>query len=345
MFNFEYLVPFLIGVLLAITMGGSGTGPSFSAAYGSNLIKRAFIPGMFGLFVFIGAVAAGENVSITMGKGIIQPEKLTIVLTTIIFTAVAITLFIANKIGVPQSTSQSTVFALAAPGIYFGSFESGKLFTEIIPAWFILPAASFIITFFASRSFLLISCKEFFNRHFQNKKFRNNRIIKFGVVASCCYVAFAIGSNNVANISGPLATMTGNKLGISTSDSSFSLLLLMTAFIIAPNFGIGSSLFGYKVVKNSGKAIVTFGPLAAILIGLVTATLLLVASVTKGIPTSLVQLNLGAIIALGIVKNGWKKTFSNKTLKSFWLVWLVAPIFSFIISLLLILVAQEFELI
>jgi len=33
----QLLIPFIIAMFLAITMGGSGTGPSFSAAYGANV--------------------------------------------------------------------------------------------------------------------------------------------------------------------------------------------------------------------------------------------------------------------------------------------------------------------
>ncbi len=49
-----YIIPLLVAMFLAINMGGSGTAPSFSAAYGANLIRRDLIPGLFGLFVFAG---------------------------------------------------------------------------------------------------------------------------------------------------------------------------------------------------------------------------------------------------------------------------------------------------
>ncbi len=45
------------------------------------------------------------------------------------------------------------------------------------------------------------------------------------------YVAFSIGSNNVANAAMPIASMKANELGI----------------------GIGNSLFGYKILKKTGR--------------------------------------------------------------------------------------------
>jgi len=37
----------IIGMFLGVNMGASGTAPSFSAAYGANIIKRLAIPGVF----------------------------------------------------------------------------------------------------------------------------------------------------------------------------------------------------------------------------------------------------------------------------------------------------------
>src|SRR5690554_7600690 len=68
------LLPFVIAMFLAITMGGSGTAPSFSVAYGANLIRKNLIPGLFGLMVFAGAIVAGKNTSVTIGKDILPSE-------------------------------------------------------------------------------------------------------------------------------------------------------------------------------------------------------------------------------------------------------------------------------
>ena len=38
------LVPFLVAMFLAVNMGGSGTAPAFSAAYGANIIRKSLIP-------------------------------------------------------------------------------------------------------------------------------------------------------------------------------------------------------------------------------------------------------------------------------------------------------------
>ena len=46
----------------------------------------------------------------------------------------------------------------------------------------------------------------------------------------------------------------------------------------APCFGIGSSIFGSRVIQTTGKEIIEFGPMGATLLSIVTASLLLFAS-------------------------------------------------------------------
>jgi sulfate permease len=115
--------------------------------------------------------------------------------------------------------------------------------------------------------------------------------------------------------------------------------------IVAPSFGIGSSIFGYKIVRKTGKGIFMFGPIEAIVISFVTASLLLFASILKGIPSSLVQVNTGAIIGIGVSRLGFKNIFRKTEVNRFFLVWLIAPIFAFLLSLFLTWLADRFSLI
>ena len=117
--------------------------------------------------------------------------------------------------------------------------------------------------------------------------------------------------------------------------------MILSTLIIAPSFGIGSSIFGRKLMIKTGIEIVQLGKVEASIISFITATLLLTASVSKGIPTSLVQLNTFAILALSVTKKGWKETFSNSVVKRLWLIWLIAPFIAFAISYLLTMVFHQ----
>jgi sulfate permease len=331
------LVPFLVAMFLAINMGGSGTGPAFSVAYGTNAIRKGLIPGLFGIMVFIGAIVAGKETSMTMGKDLIDVERMDIVLVTIILMSVAIALLIANLAGIPQSTSQATVFAIAAPGLYFSSLNSDKLLFEIIPAWFILPVISFIFCFLAGKYIYKPLRKRGYTI---SRKVNESPVLLALIIIMSLYVAFSIGANNVANAAGPIASMTMNELNI-TTDSKFVLIMILSTLVVAPSFGIGSSIFGHKIVKNTGKEIVLFGRIEAVIIAFVSATLLLLASVLKGIPSSLVQLNVAAILGIGVAKLGFRNIFRKTEVNKFFAMWVISPAIGFTLSLLLTFIADK----
>jgi phosphate/sulfate permease len=332
------LLPYIIAMFLAINMGGSGTAPAFSVAYGAGLIRQNLIPGIFGIMVFLGAVIAGKNTSITIGNSLLPAEMMNYALVSIILLAVSISLLFANLTGIPQSTSQATILAVTAPALYFNTLNTHVLLVDIIPTWFILPLVAFVVC-------LLIG-KYIYNPirrrgYLMSPKTYNHPILKVLVIAMSLYVAFCIGANNVANAAGPIASMTMNELGITNNENNYKLILMLSILIVAPNFGIGSSVFGKKIMENTGKEIILFGKIEAIIIAFVTASLLLVASLTKGVPTSLVQLNVGAILGIGVAKLGAKNIFKKTEVNRFFIVWLIAPAIAFSTSLLLTWIADK----
>jgi len=338
LFN-HLLIPFIVAIFLGITMGGSGTGPAFSAAYGANVLRKSLIPGLFGIMVFLGAILAGKQTASTLGKELINPEVMTFVVVSIILFSVAISILVANLVGIPQSTSQSTVLAIFAAGLYFHEVNTRKIFLEVIPAWLILPVIAFFLSLFIGRFIyrpmrrrgLTMSRSTNVNR----KKFINGLILLMSL-----YVAFSIGSNNVANAAGPIATMTANELNIS-GDKNFILVMILSTLMVAPSFAIGSSIFGEKILNNTGKEIVLFGKFEAGIIAFVSASFLLLASVTKGIPTSLVQLNVAAILGIGVAKLGPKNIFKKTEVKKFFIMWIIAPVISFSLCILLLFLADK----
>ncbi len=229
-------------------MGGSGTAPAFSAAYGANVLKKSLIPGLFGIMVFLGAIIAGKGTAITMGKGLLAPEMMSFTVVSVILFSVAISLLIANLAGIPQSTSQSTVLSVSAVALYLNSLNTGKLFMEIIPAWFILPVISFFLSLFIGKYIYRPMRKRGYTMpRAQNENLKpvwNGLLIVMSL-----YVAFSIGANNVANAAGPIASMTANELNISGNEN-FILIMILSTLIVAPSFGIGSSIFGHKIVKK-----------------------------------------------------------------------------------------------
>lgn len=324
------LIPLLAAVFLAINMGGTSISPSFSAAYGSNVIRRSAIPGLFGIMVFIGAMVAGKGTSTTLGKDLISPAIMSWELVTIILGSVGLTLFLANILGIPQSNVQTTVFAISAPAVYFHQFNAHKVFVEIVPTWFIAPLLSFTICYLFGKYVYTPLRKKGYLTYGQLSK---HPAVKTIIIIMSLYVAFSIGANNVANAVGPIASMTSHELQLPFEGNGFSIIMVLSTLIVAPNFAIGASILGNKGLENTGKGIFLFGPFEAIIISFVTASILLISSVTRGIPTSLIQLNAAAIIGIGIARMGAKNIFRKTAVNKFFVMWIIAPIIAFCLSL------------
>ena len=325
MFNI-ILLPLIAALFLAINMGGSGTAAAFSSSYGANLIRKDLIPGLFGFFVLVGAIIAGKEVTATIGGDILPEGAMTLKITTVILLSISFSIFFANILKVPQSTSQSTVFALVAVPAFYGNIQIDKLFFVIIPSWFILPVISFLFTLILGKYIY----KPLKKKHYiMFEELKVHPLLKFSVIASSCYVAFSIGANNVANASGPIHGLLMNQFGFNGTGSQYVLCMILATFIIAPCFALGSSIFGSRVLETTGKEIINFGPIGALAISFVTGTLLLAASLYKGIPTPLAQLNVGAILGLGAYKVGIRNVLKQTSVIKIFTVWVISPMISF----------------
>lgn len=301
----------LVTVFFAMNMGGSGIAPAFAAVYGGGLIKKRKALILFGVLVVLGAAFLGKNVALTLGKSLVPKELVSLEVALIILGSAASSLFLANLLKIPQSTSQVTVGAVVGAGLYFKRLNFMVLLLKIIPMWIILPVLSYIVTFVLYR---IIYPPEHDNLHIYQKIFANEKKLKASALVASCYVAFAIGTNNVANAAGPLYAA-----GI--------INIIPGLILIAPLFSAGAWLLGRGTLETAGREIVPLGLVSSTLVSFVTATLLIFASLL-GIPQSLVQLNIFSIFAISALKNGHKGTLGLRVTKNTFFIWLVTPLLS-----------------
>lgn len=124
----------------------------------------------------------------------------------------------------------------------------------------------------------------------------------FGVlmVFTACSMAFAHGSNDVANAIGPLAAVVGvvETGGVFTQESSVPewILLLGGAGIV-----IGLATWGYRVIMTIGRNITHLTPSRGFAAELAAATTVVIASGT-GIPVSTTHTLVGAVLGVGLAK-------------------------------------------
>ena len=142
----------------------------------------------------------------------------------------------------------------------------------------------------------LIKQIKFTNEQQDDNHFNNLELI-FGVlmIFTACTMAFAHGSNDVANAVGPVAAV----VSIVANDgavSQESLLPLWVLFIVA-----GLLMYGHKVIATVGSKITDLTPSRGFCCNLAASMTVVVASGT-GLPISTTHTLVGAVLGVGFAR-------------------------------------------
>lgn len=123
----------------------------------------------------------------------------------------------------------------------------------------------------------------------------------FGVlmVVTACGMAFAHGSNDVANAIGPLAAVISvAQNGVITAKSTLPLWVLMLG---GGGIVVGLATFGRHVIATVGKKITQLTPSRGFAAELAAATTIVIASGT-GMPVSTTHTLVGAVLGVGLAR-------------------------------------------
>ena len=121
------------------------------------------------------------------------------------------------------------------------------------------------------------------------------------MIFTACSMAFAHGSNDVANAVGPLAAIVGviqsggEAVGAKTALPAWVLLLGAVGIVI------GLATYGYKVIATIGKQITELTPSRGFAAELATATTVVGASAI-GLPVSTTHTLVGAVLGVGLAR-------------------------------------------
>ena len=122
------------------------------------------------------------------------------------------------------------------------------------------------------------------------------------MIFTACSMAFAHGSNDVANAVGPLAAVVGvlqsegaAVIGAKAAVPGWVLLLGAVGIVI------GLATYGYKVIATIGKQITELTPSRGFAAELATATTVVGASAI-GLPVSTTHTLVGAVLGVGIAR-------------------------------------------
>lgn len=135
----------------------------------------------------------------------------------------------------------------------------------------------------------------------RNTQFANvEKVFAVLMIVTACCMAFAHGSNDVANAIGPLAAVVSvvNNSGEITSSTRLEwwILPLGAVGIVA-----GLALFGHRVIRTIGNGITHLTPSRGFAAELAAASTVVLASGT-GLPISTTQTLVGAVLGVGMAR-------------------------------------------
>lgn len=311
----EFILLFIISVFWAMNMGASGLAVSFAPSVGSNIVKKDKAVLLFTIFVLMGSQLLGNRVATTLSSRIIDPAFISKEVVLIILFSACVALFLANIFKIPQSTSIITVSAFVGAGLYFKSLNF-SLICYLIFVWVAVSVFAYFITYFIARR-IYPPCEK--NLRFYEKIFCHQQKLKKWTLYTDFYSAFGIGSNNVANVVGPL--LATNIISPHTGFLFFSLL-----------FGLGGFVLGRGVLNTVSKEIVPLGVISASIVSLVVSSFIIVCSIL-GLPAPYVQFSSLSILAIHTLKEekNHVQTLAHPITKKILKIWLLTPVLGILI--------------
>ena len=154
----------------------------------------------------------------------------------------------------------------------------------------------------------------------ENNRFASvERVFAILMIFTACAMAFAHGSNDVANAVGPLAAIaaTVQSGGEIAAKSAMPWWILLTG---ALGIVIGLATYGWKVIATIGRKITELTPSRGFAAELGAASTVVIASAT-GLPISTTHTLVGAVLGVGIARG--IAALNLRTVGSIFMSWII----------------------
>jgi PiT family inorganic phosphate transporter len=286
------------GVFLGGSLGANDASNVFGSAVASRMLKFWTAAVLASVFVLLGALLQGQAGIETL-KGLTQ---FTLEQAVVSSVAAATTVTIMTILGLPVSTSQAVVGAILGIGILNQQLNLAGL-GKIVACWFGTPVGAVVI------AVIIYKVLAAFYNNLKINLFQSDILIRLSMIAAGSYGAYALGANNVANVT---AVFVG----------AGHLSVFSAALIGGLSIGLGILTLSKRVMETVGKKLVRLDPFSALVV-------LLAQSITVhiytfiGVPVSTSQAVIGAVLGVGIVKG--ISTVSGRTLVNILIAWLLTP--------------------
>jgi len=279
----------LVAIGFGVANGFNDAANAIAAVIGSRALSPRAAIAMAAVFNFAGA-ATGTAVAMTIGKGIVDAQALT--LTTIIAGAGAIVIWavVATRYGIPISLTHGLVAGLVGAGITIsgsGSIVWGVL-AKVISAVGIAPLLGF-----AGGFLLMVAIMWLFRRSALAKVrtiFNNLHIL------SAAFMAYSHGKNDGQMPIGLMSMALMVYYGWSEFQIPFWVIIVSAASI-----SLGTATGGWRVIRTLGLRITNLRPVQGFAATTSAATVIEIAS-HFGIPVSTTHCMSTSIMGVGATR-------------------------------------------
>lgn len=209
------------GLYMAWNIGANDLANAMGTSVGTGALSLKKVIIIAAVFEFLGAVFFGGRVTSTIAKGIVPIDKIGSVHPDIVaygmlaaILAAGFWVTLTTFYNLPVSTSHSIVGSVLGFGliaayngtISYSDVHWGEL-TRIVASWFISPVLGAVIAYITFSVIRKVFLHKASDLPSVEKKFISLQLI------TACYMAFAHGSNDVANAVGPVAASL-NVMGV-----------------------------------------------------------------------------------------------------------------------------------
>jgi PiT family inorganic phosphate transporter len=223
-------------IFLGWSLGSNDSGNILGTAVASRAVKYSHAVILASLLIILGALLEGHRGMYTISTLTSQ----TVHTAFIASIAAALTVTLMTLLKLPVSTSQAVVGAIIGIGMGTGRVNLSGL-GKIVICWIGTPLGTLVL------SMILYPLLGNILEKIRMNIFTRGYILKAGLVITGCYGAYALGANNVANITG-MYVQTG-------------LLTELHAVLVgALSISIGVLSFSRNVMITIGKKLVKLDP-------------------------------------------------------------------------------------
>ena len=293
------------GIFVGWALGSNDSANIFGTAVYSKMVRYRTAVILCAVFVMIGAVLEGSRGMETL-SGLVDQTVESAFIASLAAAAAVTAMTVLN---LPVSTSQAMVGAIIGIGLVLGDINFQGL-TKVLICWVGTPvgATLMVLIFYTLLGLLL--------ERIPMTIFMRDAVLRVGLVAAGSYGAYALGANNVANVTG---------IFIDTGQ----LTVRSAAVLGGASIALGALTYSRNVMKTVGRKLVRLDPFSAFITVLSSAVVVHIYALI-GVPVSTSQAIIGAVLGIGIIKG--VKTINKKTLLFVLSGWFMSPLVAGILA-------------